>query len=139
MANFLSPLRLEYIDGHLWRLTEPFEYHMGAPDGANYVAIPTGFVTDFASIPRALWPVLPPTGTYGKAAVVHDWLYQMRIIDHHPHEMRLCTRAEADATLNEAMIVLGVGRWTRWTIYGGVRIGGWAAWNHYRSQENHHI
>lgn len=42
----------------------------------NFVIIvPAGFVTDFASTPRALWSVLPPTGRYQLAAVVHDFLY----------------------------------------------------------------
>jgi len=33
------------------------------------------------------------------------------------------------------MGVLGVGRFTRWTIYAGVRVGGWVPWNKYRSKD----
>lgn len=138
MANFLSPLQLEYLDGHKWRVIAPFDYHLGAPDGADHVHVPTGFLTDFASIPRVFWPLLPPTGAYGKAAVVHDWLYQEREIERHVGHvtlLRLATRLDADNAFKEAMEVLGVSRWTRWTLYLGVRSGGWVTWNHYRANE----
>lgn len=148
MAGFLSPLRLEYIDGRFWEVLEPFEYRLGAPDGVERVVIPAGFLTDFASIPRALWPALPPTGKYGKAAVVHDWLYQRREIRQSPSYespaghivlkpvvTRLVNRGQADAIFNEAMAVLEVRRTQRWTIFSGVRVGGWVAWNNYRRTE----
>lgn len=88
------------------------------------IDVPAGFKTDLASIPRGLWNVLPPVGRYDAAAVVHDLLYQRNG----------CTRAEADAVLLEAMGVLGVGRLARWTIYAGVRTGGWVVWNNYRKR-----
>lgn len=113
-ASFAASLELEYIDGHNWLLTAAFTYltdvgHIGA------VHVPAGFVTDFASVPKVLWNLLPPTGSYGKAAVIHDFLYRTD---------GAATRAEADAILLEAMAALGVGWWTRRTIYYGVRIGG---------------
>lgn len=135
MSDFLTPLQLEFIDGHLWRLLTPLEYHLGAPDGEEVVIVPTGFFTDFASIPRGLWNLFPPTGKYGKAAVIHDFLYQQREIHGPGTGPRLCTRGEADAIFKEAMGVLGVGAFTRWTIYLGLRVGGWATWNKYREGE----
>lgn len=142
MASFTTPLDVRYIDGCKWEVLSPFEYHLGALGSTERVLIPAGFITDFASIPRALWAVLPPVGNYGKAAVVHDWLYQMRIITvlwPDPATAvgsRLCNRGEADHTLLEAMQVLGVGWFTRSTIYAGVRSGGWHSWNKYRSKEH---
>jgi hypothetical protein len=141
MAGFLSPLELEYIDGEKWKLISPFDYFLGAPEGPEFVKIPAGFITDFASVPRILWNVLPPTGRYGKAAVVHDWLYQRRTVVRVatargiPVLVREVDRGEADHVLNEGMEVLGVGRFTRWTIYSGVRIGGWKPWGEYRKKE----
>lgn len=134
MSGFLTPLDLEYLDGTTWLVTAPFEYRLGDATGPERVVILKGFITDFASIPRALWNVLPPTGAYGKAAVVHDWLYQHRTVTA-PNVVRLVDRAEADRILNEAMAVLGVGRFTRWIIYSGVRVGGWKPWNAYRKRE----
>ena len=37
--------------------------------------MPTGFVTDFASIPPIFYSVLRPDGEYAYAAVIHDYLY----------------------------------------------------------------
>lgn len=136
MAGFLTPLELEYIDGHLWEIKAPFEYRVGHEFSETMVVIPDGFITDFASVPRFLWPLLPPTGPYGKAAVVHDWLYQFPqlMIPEQP-KTRVINRAEADSILNEAMEVLEVGKMIRWSIYSGVRVGGWKPWDWYREKD----
>jgi hypothetical protein len=96
-----------------WLLLDGFAFDSAVLQ--RVVEVPPGFVTDFASIPRPLWSLLPPTGTYGRAAVIHDFLYRA---------VGYCPRAAADRTLLEAMTVLGVARLTRWAIYGGVRLGG---------------
>lgn len=129
MSSFTAPLELEYLDGHLWKLTAAFGYYTGdsqeAP-GSYLITIPAGFITDFASIPRALWAVLPPTGDYGKAAVVHDWLYRHGgLIPGCPH---VFSRSEADAILRNASGVLGVGALTRGVMWLGVRLGGHWSW-----------
>lgn len=71
MSSFTTPLRFELLGGRLFALTDPFEYHVGAYPGGTVIRVPKGFVTDLASIPRALWSVFPPDGDYAKAAVVH--------------------------------------------------------------------
>ena len=127
-SSFLTPLDVEFLNGKTWRLITRFEFMSEVTE--SVIDIPDGFLTDFASIPRGLWSVLPPTGLYGKAAVVHDWLYKTRKATTH-----LVDRAEADAVLLESMEVLGVGRFTRLAIYAGVRLGGWAAWNTHRKED----
>lgn len=141
MATFTTPLDLRYMDGRKWEVRAPFEFHLDHLGSNERVVIPVGFITDFASIPRALWRVLPPTGQYGKAAVIHDWLYQYRIVTVLWPQVdkavgaRLVERAEADHILLEGMQALEVGWLTRSTIYSGVRAGGWHSWNKYRSAE----
>lgn len=63
-------------DNPEWATSELVSGH-SADKSEPIIRVPAGFVTDFASIPRAFWVVLPPTGKYGKAAVVHDYLYVM--------------------------------------------------------------
>lgn len=46
------------------------------PDTLMYVTAPAGFVTDLASIPAALQPILHPDGPWAAAACIHDLLYQ---------------------------------------------------------------
>lgn len=112
--RFLDPLILEYIDGRTWKVVNEFIYRTDV-DSLQSVKVPAGFVTDFASVPRILWRVLPPTGMYGKAAVVHDYLYRTP---------GFASKADADRVFLEAMTALGVGWWTCTIMYQGVRCFG---------------
>ena len=132
--GFLSPLRVEFLDGTHWRVLEPFTYHLATPDGDEYVEVPIDLVTDFASIPRLLWAIWPPTGPYGKAAVVHDRLYVAPVV-RTATSARAITREEADAVFLEGMEVLRINWCTRRTLWSAVRIGGVPAWRHYRQTE----
>lgn len=113
-ALVVSPL----ADGKTWVLIQPFGYEIGEKGSGDAVDVKTGFMTDFASIPRILWVVLPKWGKYGNAAVVHDWLYWSQ--DR--------ARAAADQVMFEAMSVLAVPAWQRYIIYWAVRAFGRIAW-----------
>lgn len=117
-ADLLWPLDLDcrYIDGRNWRILSDFRFASPSPEFPS-VLIPAGFVTDFASIPRALWRWMPPTDRrIGKMAVVHDWYYRTPSID--------VTRRQADEALRAGMLVLGANRFDRAAVYYGVRLGG---------------
>jgi hypothetical protein len=133
MFDKYDHLKLEYLDGHYWLLLEDFEYV--SENKGWTVEVWTGFTTDFASIPRALWSLLPPTGKWGRAAVIHDWLYATAFAideDGKPVEV---SRADADAIFREACGDLGVSWTLRWLMWSGVRVGGGAAWKRYRNDE----
>ena len=83
------------------------------------IVVPAGFVTDFASTPRALWSVIPPTGRYQLAAVVHDFLYWDQG----------CTREQADAIFRVAMAESNVKPYERDLMWQAVRRFGQSAWN----------
>ncbi len=111
---FLLPLDVTPLDdGINWRVDTAFDYESVALH--TILTIPVGFVTDFASTPRLLWPVLPPAGRWGKPSVLHDFLYRTNGI---------ATRAQADRVFLEAMTVLGIGWRTRSIMYAGVRVFG---------------
>ena len=123
MSRFTSILLVSPLaDGQTWVLMREFGYGVGAEDSQDQITVPVGFETDFASVPRPFWAILPKWGKYGNAAVIHDWLYweQGR------------PRPAADAVLLEGMVVLGVSAVVRQTIYTAVRLFGWLAW--YRNQ-----
>lgn len=115
------PLQLEYVDGFDWLLLSPF---MAIVGGRTHV-VPAGFMTDFNSIPRLLWRLLPPT-EYGAAGVIHDWLY------HYPDGL---TRTEVDDIHGYILKVLGAPRWKVRAYREGLRIGGWAAWRNHRKND----
>jgi hypothetical protein len=130
MSGFLTPLKVTPLPGgKFWQLLEGFEYVTDGPldeygtgpdvSGPFLIIVPAGFITDFASVPRVLWWLLPPWGNYGKAAVVHDLLYNLKV----------WSRGNCDHIFLEAMIDEGVSRKTRMTMYSFVRAFGWLAWN----------
>jgi len=106
-----------FNDGKYWWLDS---YGLTYSIGTTGVSVEVlgGFVTDFASIPRLLWSLAPPHGTYTRAAIVHDYLYWVQD----------CTRGEADAILLDAMEESDVWAPLRYAIYLGVRLFGWNAW-----------
>ena len=117
-ALIVSPL----ADGKTWVVLRPFGYDVGEEGSGDSVDVAIGFTTDFASVPRFFWIVLPRWGKYGNAAVIHDWLYWAQTR----------SRKTADEIMFEAMGVLSVPTWKRYIIYKAVRMLGWIAWK--RSQ-----
>jgi hypothetical protein len=115
-----EPLRVEYINGKRWKILEPFSFLRVA--GGEKITVPADFVTDFASIPRALWSIYPPAGKWGRAAVIHDYLYA---VGDRP-------RIECDQVFLEAMEVLGVPWVRRHLLYRAVRVGGGKPWKAHR-------
>jgi hypothetical protein len=103
-------------DGQYSVLIAPLTYRIG--ESSFTITVPAGFVTDFASTPRAIWAILPPTGRYQLAAVVHEFLYWDQG----------CTRRQADDLLRAAMAESQVGSKSRDIIYYAVRSGGEGAW-----------
>jgi len=79
MGTFLDKLRLEDINGHTMRLIDDFRYVVSRKVGMVHVR--AGFTTDFASIPRIFWALLPACGEHNRAAIAHDWLYARRRIE----------------------------------------------------------
>lgn len=83
------------------------------------IEIPAGFETDFASIPRLLWPLFPPDGPWLEASIVHDYCYRERV----PF-----SRFFADALFRELMAQYRVPRLRRVVFYWAVRLLGWLWW-----------
>jgi hypothetical protein len=110
------PVDVELLpDGRRFRLLSEDFYVTNA---GETIVVPAGYITDFASIPRFLWWLLPPTGRYQYAALIHDRLYDL-------HNRK---RIECDRILAEVMKRSGVPAWQRFAIYWGVRIGGGSHW-----------
>lgn len=134
MNNFTGDLLVKYLDGgKRWEVAEGFTYRVGSPNGAAFVTIPRGFVTDFASMPLGI-VFKSPGGKWDKPAIVHDVLYKRGWIDYEKARKRL-TRKECDQIFLEAMEVAGVNWLARRIIYAGVRVGGWKAWNEHRKAD----
>jgi hypothetical protein len=101
-----------------WYLSRGIDWSPSLEQRLPSVSVPVGFVTDFASIPRALWTALPRDGDYVWAAVVHDYLYWYQTT----------TKDIADDVLNAAMIDFKIPTANRLAIYEGVHLGGASSW-----------
>lgn len=101
MSQFTLPLIgiIPDDDEHI-ELVQPFEYHVGSYPSNDIIIIPTGFKSDFASIPRFIQWIIPKRGKYSKAAIVHDYLYVYAIKN----------KKYADDVFLEAMLVLKVNK-----------------------------
>ena len=119
MSRFTEVLVVSPLaDGHTWYLRREFGYDVGSEGSGETIDVPVGFLTDFASIPRPLWWLLPRWGKYGNAAVIHDFCYW---------EQRY-SRHRADRIFLEAMKVLGVKPITRSVMFAAVWLFGCFGW-----------
>ena len=93
-----------------------------APGVHNRVEVPRGFVSDGASIPRLLWPILgPPIGDLHLIpAIVHDWL----CVQARTYTQRVLADAVFFALLKDYQVPY----WKRALLYLGVRWYGRLVW-----------
>ncbi|MDD3886737.1 MAG: DUF1353 domain-containing protein [Victivallaceae bacterium] len=102
--------------GTVFTLAEPLNFYLNN----RWQTVPAGFESDGMSIPRVLWRLLDPavSGRSITAAVIHDWLYSVKI----------CTRAEADQELFDMLLAYDYPKWKAHLCYTGVRLFGWSHW-----------
>ncbi len=117
---FFTELDARLTGRREWELLSPLGYRSDLLDCT--ILVPTGFQTDFASVPRipvifTLWG-----DRAHREAVIHDYLYRM---DSEP----VVSRKEADRVFLEAMKARGKPRYISQAMYRGVRVGGWAAFH----------
>jgi len=125
MSNFTTTFKGELIGKNLWKVFEPFEYHVGSYPSNEVITVPVGYITDFASVPRVFWPLISPIDNHAKAGALHDFLYTEG-----KH-----TRKECDKIFKEALIVLETKPWKVWCMYKFCRWFGWWKWYKERQLE----
>jgi hypothetical protein len=103
-------------DATFWVVLAPIKYRIWKTD--DFVIIPRGFVTDLASIPQAFWSLLPKTGKYMSAAILHDFLY---------YDQR-CGKDNADLIFKMEMDLFGITTTESYLIYTAVKELGATAW-----------
>ncbi len=136
MTGFVTDLKVELIDGAaesgrgLWKLTAPLIYDSELPeliaDQTEYIIVPTGYETDFASVPRIPIAFLLAGDTASQAAALHDYLYESAIF----------SRKTSDEIFREAAQKTGTPWWRTIILYAGVRIFGGAFYDPNYKQMN---
>jgi hypothetical protein len=122
---FDSELSIRGAGPRTWELTMPLIWT--GTKGDTFV-VPTGFVTDFASVPRFLHWLVSPYGAYTRAAVLHDWLLVSlaewqeaadsgAVMAWQPP----ANSRDTDGIFRRVMHDLGVPWSTRWLMWAAVR------------------
>lgn len=107
---FESDLIARQVGDNDWQLHAPLKYQ----GNRDEFEVPSGEETDFASIPGPIQWLLPKSGRYTKAAVLHDYLCK--------NGPKLgVNRKDADGLFRRCMRELEVPFLRRWTMWGGVR------------------
>jgi hypothetical protein len=107
-----------------WRVTQAFRYYFDDPTLQTYVEVPVNYMSDGASVPRPFWDLLPPQGSYGQAAVLHDYLCE-HLTQVKNGQTVTITRKQADVAFKDAMVALGVPRWKRNVMFIAVAVYAW--------------
>ena len=109
-ATFLTSLDVRCLGGKDWMLLAPFIVIAGD----RLIRVPSGFVTDFASVPRIPLAFVLFGGIGDRAATIHDYLYSTGQVSRH----------EADEILRDLLKEEGAGSIRASLMYAGVRVGG---------------
>lgn len=127
MSAFLSPLVLRALapaelkargrTTQLYELMADFSYASDLL--GKTITVLSGFETDFASIPRAVWAWMDPEDPVILfPSVIHDDGYTRGY----------CTREQADGLLDEAMGICGASGFDRFVVSKAVRLFGGSHW-----------
>jgi len=137
----MKPLSVEFLDeldtrclhhpppwanpDRAFMLLTPFRVRIGQ---FELLEIPTGFISDFASIPAPVRSFISPThAQISRPAWLHDFAYMVGYRD---------SRRISDDLLLAGIEAEGGSRLLREIVYAGVRIGGWVAWGGYRRRSD---
>jgi hypothetical protein len=108
-------LQVEVIDeGYL--LTHRLRYI--DPKTSGIITVPSGFITDFATVPRIFRWYITGHGKTRRPAVLHDYLYRNKA----------GTRKQADQLFRDALREEGMSKIRSTVLYLAVRLFGGFSW-----------
>ena len=100
--------------GEIYKLNEDVEYYLESNHDAK-IKFKKGLEFNGASVPWFLEWFVKRYGEIDNAALVHDFLYQSKLVD----------RKTADLEFLHIMKITGVSKWKRNVIFVFVRALGW--------------
>lgn len=111
-------------EGDRWKLRAPWWFTWKRDGLEIHEFLPTGFETDFASIPRIYRWRFSPTGKQAPSALAHDFLYRQAM---QPRDV-------CDQVFLDGMEACGVGWWDRHVMHKAVRLFGGLAYGRQRPE-----
>lgn len=122
--NFVGNLQLDFGDwqnaGRIAITLAPVNWQSATVT----VTIPTGYMSDGASVPQLLWWFLPPWGDRATfAALLHDYLLdRLQGFEGGGAVSGAVDRAACDGQFLESLLSLKVPAWRAYLAWAGVRV-----------------
>jgi len=145
MARFNAPLKVEkrlykekvkflwlipyQRQRQFWITTAPFS--LIRDDGSIIASVPSGFPTDFSSVPIVVRSLFPKDDVDSQAAALHDYLYHTnKPSNYHSSPIKPeKSRMQCDDIFLIGMIACDQTLSKREIKYRAVRLFGWYGWN----------
>jgi hypothetical protein len=108
-------LQVEQVSDSEWRLLRDLVWE----GDSERFTVTKGFTTNFASVPRPFWWLIPRTGKYTWAVVLHDatWCDSQR-----PESERQVDPWDADGIFRRTLRESGVSQLRRYLMWAAVRL-----------------
>lgn len=149
MSSFTGYLDTRWLDDNTFQVLSPFRFDYGELDSGFGVFVPSGTITDLMSLPKIMRAVVTRTTSGSIASVVHDIAYRTGEMHTYttdprtpdtPEPLRFgpsvkISRNMADVMLYDALVARDFNKVYASSVYAGLVVGGWVAWNRYRKQD----
>lgn len=126
-----QPVPIDFMSDNTMLLAEEYQFSLQGIGGLTLdVIVPSGYLFDGASIPRALWTLVgsPMDPQFVRAALIHDWLCD--------HVVERRDRRLADDIFLYLLDYSNVPECKRYAMYAGVRMYALLFW---KSKRNSHV
>ena len=93
------------------------------------LVVPSGYVSDWASIPKLFWRLFPPNYSESRhGSILHDYIYS--------HLYLYFSKSFADRLLRDCMRHDGAGKLASTAFYLAVSVGGCGGWSECRKKNS---
>lgn len=113
MPFLTQGLMVREVNPREWAIQHELRYE----GNEDIFAVPRGFITDFATVPRFATWLVPVYGLYTKVAILHDWFIKYAI------GAGLLSSKDADGIFRRVLQEEGVPPLMAWIMWTGVRWG----------------
>lgn len=125
---------VKYFERRKWEVTE--DYFLYVPHLDKTILVPKGFVFDAASVPRALWPLINPTGVLLIGSLIHDFGYKYNcLLDENRNiifDDEEDSRYFFDEQIRDINIYVNGASFMNKAAWVALRVFGWLPWKTYR-------
>lgn len=148
MSSFTGTLDTRWLDDDRFQVLSPYRFDFGEKGSGVGIYVPEGTITDLMSLPWLLRLAIRRTTSGSIASVPHDIAYKTAKLQKYTvdpdssdptplsfdGEFKI-DRSTADLMILDALLTRGMAKPKAYSVWSGLAVGGWVAWNRYRNIE----